>query len=471
VAFFIGHVNHGPPSGGPYPVALAGGGTGYFVDATGSPRFLLADNPWALIQNAGRWNGSGGGTWQQDIDNYCNSRGAQGFTAAYTDPLCNTETGGLNNGDTWDGVWPFNSTSDPSSGFNNTYWQRVDYFVAACARNGMTAWFNIAYTSGGIGDIDGWFNGKTTLQYQNYAIGLAARYASNPNVIWAMGNDYNFAGAPSDNEDPAMSTIWTQLRASGDTHLFTFHPYPESDSTQDFGTGTTGQDPDFFSANSGAPQFTMVYTYQETYFGVEYAYTQTSPLPVIWGDGFFYNGANIGTRQMFWWAAASGARGANTGSEGIWPWPSTAPAAVTSELWFTTHAGIAISLIESLPNWWKLIPDTSNVLITAGRGTRVGSTSSGGGGTQYGSATTNNYVAASRVPDGSLALIYFSGGTTSAQTITIDQTKMMSGYTATWVDPTSGSQFSQTPGSTYNAVTARGNNAAGQADWVLVLQG
>jgi hypothetical protein len=465
VAFFIGHVNYGPPSGGPFPVALAGGGTGYFVDAAGNPRFLLADNPWGLICNAGRWNGSGGGTWQQDIDNYCNSRGSQGFTAIYMDPFCNTINNGLNNGDTWDSVWPFNSTSDPSSGLNNTYWQRVDYFIAACARNGMTAWMNIAYTEGGGGDIDGWLAGKTTTQYDNLGTALAARYASTPNIIWTYGNDYNFAGASFGNSDGPMQDIHDSIVAGGDTHLHTFHPYPESDSRQDFGSGTTGDDPDAWGP--GISAFTMVYTYIETYFGIEHAYGEASPIPVVWGDGFFYSGANIGTRQMFWWAAASGARGANTGSEGIWQWTSTSPASVTSELWFTTHAKIAISLIESLPNWWLLIPDTSNVLITGGRGTRASATTSGGGGTQYGSATTNNYVAASRVPDGSLALIYFSGGT-SASTITIDQTKMMSGYTATWVDPTNGATTPVSPASTYSNP---GANNAGDHDWVLVLKG
>ena len=172
----------------------------------------------------------------------------------------------------------------------------------------------------------------------------------------------------------------------------------------------------------------MVYTYIQTYFGVEYAYTEASPIPVIWGDGYFYQGTgntyfalyDRAVRQFAWWALSSGARGLNTGSEGIWQWASGALAQVTGEYWFTSVAGLVRAAVEALPGWHKLIPDTSSLLVTAGRGTHATETTSGGGGSQYGEATTDAYVTASRVPDGSLALIYLSHATT----ITIDQTKM-----------------------------------------------
>ena len=403
-------------------------------------------------------------------------RSAQGFTGVYLDPFCNKEIGGLKDGLTWYSVPPFNigSSSSPGthvSGFINTYWTRVDRFIADCAAGNMVAIMDIAYTEGNTGDIDNWMSGFSPTQFGDIGTSLAGRYASTPNIIWTMGNDYNFAGAPNDNSDPNMASIYTTLRSAGDSHVLAYHPYPESNSLQDFGSGgTAGETPDAYLPT--ITQYSMVYSYIQMYYGIEYAYTQTSPILTIWGDGTFYAGAitDLGMRQEFWWAASSGARGCNTGSDDIWPWTSTSPAAVTSGAWYTTQAGVAISLISSLPNWWKLIPDTSNQLITGGRGTRTTATTSQGGGRQYASATTDNYISASRVADGCLALIYFSGGTASS-TITIDQTKMMSGYTATWVDPTNGSQFSQTPGSTYSAHTARGNNNAGAADWVLVLQG
>jgi hypothetical protein len=468
--------------GGPsYVTGLSPTGSGnlnWFVDQGDTPRFLFYDNPWGIIPNAGRWSSSGGGTWQEDIDNFCSARGAQGFNAVYMDPFCDEEIGGKNQGLTWDNVPPFSngtasSPGTPNAGLNNTYWQRVDRFVSDCATAGMTAIMNIGYTEGNTGDIDNWMAGFSTAQFTAMGTAIAGRYKNTPNIIWAMGNDYNYAGAPENNSDPNMLTVYQALRAAGDTHVFTFHPYPESDSRRDFGSGSAGQTPDWFGPQY--TQYSMMYTYIQTYYGMEYAYgTENSTIPVIWGDGYFYQGpgASFDTimRQNTWWAIASGARGCISGSEAIWPWPASAPAAVTQGLWYTQQAAVVRSLIESLPNWYKLVPDTSNQLITAGRGTRTTAAQSGGGGRQYGNATSDNYIAGSYVADGSLALIYFSAGCGS-NTITINQSKMQSGYTATWVDPTNGNKHAATVGSTYSAGTARGNNATGYADWLLVLQG
>jgi hypothetical protein len=63
--------------------------------------------------------------------------------------------------------------------------------------------------------------------------------------------------------------------------------------------------------------------------------------------------------------------------------------------------------------------------------------------------------------------VIYSG---KALNITIDQSKMAAGYTVTWIDPVTGATFAGTPGSTYNSTTARGNNSAGDPDWVLVLK-
>lgn len=481
-----------------YITGIAGTGTGgYFTDLNGVPRLLMADNPWALIPSAGRW----GGTWQADLDAYCNSRGAQGFNAAYTDPLGNNvnyaPTAPFNDGRTWDGVWPFtvNGTAGSTTALagtetialNGPFWTRVDYFTAACARNGMTAWINCAYTEGSSGDLGA---AGTTLgqmsaaQLTAYGTALAARYASTPNIIWTMGNDYSGPNLNPAAYDTKINAILTALRGGGDTHLFSLHAYPESDSRYDFGSATAGESSNVQAGQAHA-QFSMVYTYIPTYYGVEYAYKESgapvsSPaaIPVIWGDGYFYQNTGAaynGTfdraeRQYAWWALTSGARGINTGSEGIWQWPSTAPAAVTGAYYYASVAGKIRALIESLPAWYRLVPDTSSKMVTAGRGTYATPVVSGGSGTQYGTATTDNYVTASRTPDGSLALIYLS----HASAVTVDQGTLQPGYTASWVDPDSLAIYAGTPGGTYNSGAADGAkpvlNNRGDPDWVLVLQ-
>ena len=450
------------PVFGNYITGLAGSGLSWFITNQGTPKLLIADNPWALIPNAGRWSG----TYQTTIDAYCNSRGAQGYTAVYLDPFGNTINGGVaNDGRTWDGVYPFSSGSsnDPSSGLNNTFWTRVDYFITACARNNMTAMINIGY-DGGSGDIDtgGCLAGKTSTQYTNYGTNLGTRYAATGNIIWVVGNDY-FTGF-----DTAYSNMLTGLRGAGDTHLITIHNNGETTSRRDFGTGTIGNTYAWGLANA---QFNGVYEYSQTYYGVEYALAETSPITTILLDGYFYTAsgtnADRAMRQFFWWALASGAVGASLGDERIWQWDSGAAAAVTVGPWYNGQSAVIRNTIEPLPGWQNLQAAPGSAFITAGRGTRYTGTTSGGGGAKYAEAATDNYIAASLCADKSLALIYFSAGTAST-TITIDQTKMATGYTATWVDPATGAQTSGTAGATY---ANHGTNSVGARDWVLILQG
>ena len=452
---------------------------GYWHDQNSTPRFLMYDNPWALVFNSGEWNGSGGGTYQQDISSYMTSRGAQGFNGAYLSALGNLDNdGSYQDGRTWDGVYPFTAngtageitSSSQTLALNNPYWQRVDYVFSQAEAAGITILFNIAYTANAShgnfdpgGALDATVLSQT--QYMAYGTAVAERYASSPNLIWMYGNDY-FDGQ----YDTQMGYIRSAIIATGDTRDMSVHVYPESTSRYDIQNTSQGSNGSTFAY--GNAQFNTVYTYNVTYFGVELAYKEAAAhsitqLPVHWGDGYFYDsGADIPTdqmmRQMAWWAISSGARGTNTGSNDIWPWAAGSPAAVTTGNWYTTEASIARTQVETLRNWQKLLPDVNSTLVTSGRGTHASGISTG---SNY-NGGTNDYVTASRVSDGSLAIIYGA----KAYSITIDQTKMAAGYTATWLDPTNGTTITTTPGSTYSS-SGLGNNSAGEPDWVLFLEG
>jgi Protein of unknown function (DUF4038) len=455
-----------PPAPPPVPVitTLAGSGAaGYFADQNGKPRLGLADNPWGLIPNAGRWSGG----WQSTLDAYFSARGAQGFTAVYLDPYGNTVNGGaFADGRTWDGVYPFNSgsTNDPSSGLNDAFFARVDYAIASAATYGIAVLLNIGYVEGATADMGGTgcLAGKTTQQYTDYGTFLAARYKNTANLMWVVGNDY------FDSFQAEFTAMKTGLRGGGANQPFMVHNMPESTARRTLDTNAV------LTTGTALSDVSFVYTYNCGYFGIEQAYAESSPLPVILGDGYFYaSSSNTYTatldraaRQEVWWVLASGARFYNFGSEGIWQWTSGAAAQVTGEYFYTTQAGIIRAAVEGLPGWHKLIPDTASQLVTAGRGTRATSLANGGGGGQYEPAFTNSYAAASRTPDGSLALIYMPAATT----ITVSQALLGAGYTATWIDPVSGATSAGTPGATYNS-TAQGSNSAGDPDWVLALQG
>jgi hypothetical protein len=325
-----------------------------------------------------------------------------------------------------------------------------------------------------INDPDVQQRSWTNTQWQDFGTVLGNRYKSTPNILWIVGDDYF-------GEFDTQLALWrTALRATGDTHLISIQLYQEATSRQDIFDLT--KDPLAFCVHA---EWEHGYSYNVSYDVVEKAqvYTPTAGddvqhvVPALWADGrFLSTGVGAGQtddrleRQMIWWALSSGACGFQTGDDNIWPWPTGAAAAVTGRTFYTSTMPAITTAFTALTGWHQLTPDTSSQLVTAGRGTHASPITSGGGGTPY-TANTDNYVTASRTPDtgsGSALAVIYCG---LAMNITIDQSKMRAGYTATWLDPVSGATFPGTAGSTYNSTTARGNNSAGDPDWVLVLRG
>lgn len=110
--------------------------------------------------------------------------------------------------------------------------------------------------------------------------------------------------------------------------------------------------------------------------------------------------------------------------------------------------------------WYKLIPDQSHTLLTAGYGTY----------THGGNVSDSDYATAAKTPDGTLAVVY----TPVTHTLTIALTNFSSRVTARWYDPTANT-FAAIPGSPFPNIRAHdfttpGNNRAGDDDWVLVLE-
>ena len=232
-----------------------------------------------------------------------------------------------------------------------------------------------------------------------------------------------------------------------------------------------------FGATNSA--FNFCYSYNANYWVIEYAYGevvnqgQAHLLPTILGDGYFYQGGTSysatldrAVRQEAWWALASGARGILFESEGIWKWDaSTTPALVTTEWFPVNNLPNIVSAYTGLTGWQNLIPDTGSALVTGGAGhagDRVHRGRVAAASTSRRSPTPTWRRRSPRISR--LAVLYLPNATT----ITIDQTKLGTGYGAKWMDPVTGATTVATVGSTYNS-TAQGNNSQGDPDWVLVL--
>jgi hypothetical protein len=460
-------------------------GTGqalYFTDQNGLPYMLRWDTVWDLIVNAG--NSGGATTYQTDMDGYTSARAAEGFNGFLTTPVATTTIPGAPNlnGSTWDSVAPFSSAGV----LNNTFWARVDYLLNSAQAQGMTVVLNVMFTYS-VFTTGAPLNGWTNTQYQNYGAAVGGRYASQANVIWELGDDYGGSWDGGLNGfDTQFSAFLTGLRGAGANQLVSVENMSEGDSRYSLDLATT------YAWGGSHAQFNWVYSYNTSYNAVEGAYTEAAAksvasLPVCKMDGWYdnqYNGATLTEsvelfgRKWLWWALSSGSRGAMYGQNELYQWPVNALSSGLagpnpgSQYVKPSALNTAWSTFGSLTGWHLLVPDTSSVLVTAGRGTR---SSDGAFGTGAGTAGPtsmylggNTYITASRTPDSgtgsSLAVIYLP----AHATITVDQTKMAAGYTARWIDPASGAQTTTATGGTYNSAP-QGNNSAGDPDWVLAL--
>jgi hypothetical protein len=476
-----------PPAPPPVPVVTGLGGSGYnswFTDQFGSPRLMVIEQAWSLPYNAGRWNS---GNWRSDMDAYFTTRARQGYTAWYGVAWGqqHQEPTSLTGGRTWDGVYPLNINGTPGAiatgaetvTLNNTFWQRIDYLFATARAQGIACFLNmgLSYDHSDTGGI--WQNATNT-QGTAFGAALTARYpqATYPHVFWFFGDDDD---GPNDS---FYSAQLSGMQGAGDTRaLVSIEQFTNTNCHIEFDNKTS------FSGSFGVPNATYnwVYSYDAPYFGAEDSYAEGGSfphIPAVYGDGVYYGDTGAGTtadraiRNFAWWALASGSRGfpATSGPSDIfagpptqfWQWPSDAIARLATDpngTFTTVTVGKIATYFSGLADWHKLIPDTGNVFITAGRGTR-GTCDAPGGAFNFRNSST--YVAGSVTPAGTLAVIYCK----AAMSITIDQTKLGPGYTATWVDPLSLATQTATPAATYNS-TPLGNNSAGDPDWVLVLQG
>jgi Protein of unknown function (DUF4038)/Putative collagen-binding domain of a collagenase len=450
-----------------YITGLAGGQSGYFTDNNGNPKLWVATETWGLPVNAGNYSV----TYQNAYDNFFSARAAQGFTVTMTDPAWAEPQATAYNGNDWDGTTPLaGGSTDPSAAaLNSAFWTRVDYGVSSAQSNGITIGM-VLYNADAVANSSALMHSWTTTQWTAWTQKIATRYASQPNIIWMIGND-----AFSPFSDSVWDAMLTGLANAGDSRPIGVWYNPEC--TSRYITDISQNEP--WGTSHSA--FNFCYTYNAGYWIIDYAYLEKASegastlLPVIWGDGFFWNGdsgagydstQDRALRQEWWWCLTSGARGVLGEAENVYPWVSSSAASVTGDWFFANNAGNIASAFTSWAGWQNLIPDTSSALVTAGRGTQVSGLASGGSGGQYEPAFTNNYVTASRTPDGTLAVCYLPNHTT----ITVNQSLLAAGYTAHWVDPVTGAATLATAGSTYNS-TAKGTNSQGDPDWVLLFQG
>ena len=428
-----------PPAGvGPLRVGPTGR---YLVDQNGTPFLITGESPQAMI----------GDLTEADAAAFFAKRASQGFNTVWINLLCNSYTGCNADGTTWDGVQPFTTPGDLSTP-NEAYFAHVDRVLQLAQQYGFVVLLDPIETGGWLGTMVA--NGVT--KDRDFGRYLGARYKGFTNIIWMSGNDYQQWGPTY---DPYVTAVAQGIADNDPNHLQTVE--------LNFNSSGSLDDP------AWAPliQLDAAYTYDPTYKQVLTEYDRPSPLPTFMVEAtyeFEQNtssvpyGSPLQLRKQEYWSLLSGAAGQMYGNHYTWQFlcPNRDGAGNCVGGWkdqLDSTGATQMAYVTGLfapRKWYELVPDQTHSVVTDGLGT-------------FGA---DDYVTAASTADGALAMAYVP----SSRTITVDLSKLSGIVTARWYDPTNGT-FTSIAGSPFpNAASVQlatpGTNAAGDGDWVLVLE-
>lgn len=433
----------------PFPLTLDSSNR-FLRTAQGTPFFMVGDGAAQILCQR----------LPSVVTQYLTDRQSKGFNALWMHVVTNDQDFGNADGLTDDGIAPFTGVIDgstvdsgPNYDFttpNSVYFARLDAILGIALSMNFLIFLDVMENDAYLQVYEN--NGLTKMG--QFATFLANRYKTWNNIVWMTGNDFQTWNTNTfDNQiaQALMSNIQTTDSSKFQTTELDF-----------FISGSLD--------NSLLVPYTTlssVYTYYPAYYEVLKEYNsgaKTVPTHLIetyyeqWvNSGLFPQVAtDLMLRKQPYWTILSGGVGYFYGS--IWlDFPSGWPSDIDTVA--VTQIGYWKAVFTSFSNWQLLIPDQSNVFLTAGFGTPTGNGS--------GNIQTDNYVTAALTADGSLGMAYCP----ESSTITIAMTKMRGTTLARWYDPTAGTytsigSFANTGSHNF---TTLGNNTEGDPDWLLVL--
>lgn len=429
-------------------LAVHASGRYLVTETSGTPTFLRCFSAWPIaLSNPARW---------QD---YIDSVKARGFNTLKMQVLTKWGTP-AHNENTYDNISPF--TGADFSTPRESYFARIDDFLDLLEAEEMYALLApLYYGYRPAGSGQGWkpeADTAGTTVIQNYGDYIGSRWASRPNIIWLLAGDHTPDHSGTVESNPKLlNAMLNGLRSGGSTHLACPH----------FGGEDTSAiiDPD-------SHDWDLFTWYTWTKEGCsEYALDAyaANDGPVFEAEVLYeHNSGNITNDRVLraqWWRALLGGSlaGVDYGNEG-WGYPDcggTEPFPQGGD-WedFVNDNGAAWYQVMAdkvtAESWHLLVPEAegATALVTSGGGT----------------LGTTGYVSRCRASDGSSAFFYVYDG----HSFNVARSQMSGTFNATYIDPTngtesavSGSPFTNSGTLTINAGSAKGNNAAGEADWAV----
>jgi hypothetical protein len=444
VAFgYTGGQRNGPA----YPVK-PGASNRYLVDQNGKPFLITGDSPQSLVVNV----------TEAQAESLIADRARAGFNTLWIDLIVGTYTHGRADGSTLDGILPF--TDGWFTTPNEAYFARVDREIRLCAKYGIQVLLDPLETGFFVVPDDAPLVEAGLDAATAYGRYVGARYRGFDNIIWLNGDDFQNWEDP--NRDALAQAVANGIRSQDPAHIQTVELNAQVSGSLD--------DP------SWAPiiQLNASYTAFPTYAQVLADYHRSNFVPTFLVEStydFEYDVGSTSTnpptsnpailRREAYWALTSGATGQMYGNGFTWPflpgWQQHLDTPGSHDM------DLARKLFESKP-WWELVPDDPPTLVTAGGGTFQSTCAN----VYVDCMAANDYVTATRAPDGSLAILYVPAG----NAITVDLSRMGPRVKASWFDPSRGSfsALHETLSNTSTVFQPPGLNHDGATDWVLVLE-
>jgi len=403
----------------------------YLVDSKDKPFFVLGDTPWFLQKLK-----------LKDVRLILDDRMAKGFNTLFLEIL---DDSAMPSRDAYGNV-AFEPEKDITKPVE-AYWRYADTVMEEAGRRGFFVIMSDLWFGAGRGL---WMHHVQLDRAKVYGHFLGKRYARLKNLMWMHCGDRN----PDQNLAACASALAEAIREEAPHHLHTAHNAHEYASAA------------FFHQEAWL-DVNMAYTYGLSYLHVLPEYQRKDPVrPVILGEtgyedepnaiellpdakkGDLWNPYRI--RRNAWWAVLSGACGYCGGTR-LWRWEKNWRDVL--QVHSTREAPHLLHLMEAIP-WWRLVPDAQHEFVTAG----------------FGTWKQADYVTAALTDDGSRGVAYLP----NARRITVNLAKLSGRVTGRWLDPASG-QSRHMEGSPFDNDGKRdfappGNNAAGDGDFVLVLE-
>lgn len=416
---------------------------------TGKPVYLQGEQAFELALNLSS---------NSDIDLYLSTRQSQGFNFIWmgaTDIayLVNSPNNALGN-PPFDGA--FGTNFDPA------YWSHMDYVIQRAGVFGFTVLFNVAFVgsgSWGCTESTGWcpdLLAASDSTLTAWGVWLGNRYQNYPNIIWMLGGDLDLTDYPA--LEGKLGDIYTGIKSVDKNHLITVENQgPIAPNSQDLwqSSGFTWDLDFLYTGLSGM------------YAQASAAWTRSDHLPTFVGEDKLEGESDSGTAlqqrtEKYATLLGGSTLGLVFGNCVVWTFGynyeysgggcSSWTSSTQWKAWFSTPvatAAIEIGKLMRSREFWKMAPDLTNVVMTAG----------------YGSGDTMAMDA--RSSDGQTIIAYIPTG--NASTVTINMAKITSSTNTIhgwWFNPSSAAT---TDLGTFANSGTHNFTPPDSNDWVLVL--